>query len=247
MYYVKLPNLLIKFTKQFVFMFISLYLVQRKNVKNFSYKQTAIQSGVLTAGIILAQDILNRIENDFEVDDEKKSKKTRSIEGFNGDGPENSTKIQMNSNKMVANSLGNLGVNNSNVIKSTNNANNKADEVISVNKANDFNDKFDQYVESQTTNPPSLDFEEQKTEKNSQNTKTMDYINKYTHYNTTPGYTYVDPKAWRVPAAQPPICLTNTPCTVTPVMVNTSSGNEFLPYSYVKSNTELQNIEKATV
>lgn len=245
MYYVKLPDLLITFLKQFMFMYVSLWLVQRKNVKKFSHKQTAIQASILSAGIILAKDILDRIENDFEHKPYQKS-----IERFNSN--KNTTN---KSNNSMINALGNMpnkGINknkhqNKIIIESKNKANMQSEEEISINQVNDFNDKFDSYVNSQDVKPPQPDFEEQKKQLDKESNSIIPYINRYSHYNTTPGYTYVDPKAWRVPSPQPPICLTDKPCTVNPVMVATSIGNEFLPYSYVKSSTELQNVEKATV
>lgn len=248
MYYIKLPDLLITFLKQFFFMYVSLWIVQRKNVKKFSHKQTAIQASILSAGILLAKDILDRIENDFEpvqksverFDTNTKNTMVNSL----GNIP---NKVMSVPNKMMNTSKNMMNKNEDMIVTSKNEANQKSKEEISVNQLNDFNQRFDNYVASQQVKPPAPDFEEQKQELNKQANEIIPYINKYSHYNTTPGYTYVDPKAWRVPTPQPPICLTNTPCTVNPVMVATSIGNEFLPYSYVKSSTELQNVEKATV
>lgn len=231
--YIKLPKIFIMFVKQFMFMYISLYLVQRKNVKKFSPKQTAIQSSMLSVGIIMAQYIIKKIENNFE-DDEYNKHNKKTVEEFNN--KETFPIVNNNeSNTITPKTLKLIEYNK------------PKEEEISVNQVNDFNDKFDDYVKRQTIKPPTPDFEEQNIKEENKINNIIPYINKYTHYNTSPGYTYVDPKAWRVPTPQPPICLTDRPCTTNPVLETSTMGNEFLPYSYVKSSTELQNIEKATV
>lgn len=283
MYYIKLPNVCALFLKQFIFMYISLYIVQRKNVAKFSHQRTAIQAFVLSFGILVAQAILNQVDI-LPIEDPDKVERFNATKNVGEIATNTAGNVGVAGVKIVktvpnalteigkgtanvASRIGNAIVNSGNAIVNSGNAminSNKAnankanantningvndsEDGYSVNQLNDFNNRFDEYANGQKLPPPSPGFEEQNQMEENKMNRVIPYINRYTHYNTTPGYTYVDPKAWRVPTPQPPICLTDRPCTVQPVMVGTSAGNEFLPYSYVKSNTELQNIEKATV
>jgi hypothetical protein len=197
--------------KYFVFIYIIIYIVQRKNVKHFDYKQTAIQSGILMVVLVIANTIIDWYLADVENFDDVHAPVT-SIP-------------TVPPSKVALTPTPDMYVDQNKLVVS------EFDE-----QADEFNREFDHTLTK--INVPSFD-EDCKDPHTPQVSKGQPKP-KYEHYNTHSGYTYMDPKTFRVgQQIQPPICLTNQPCETQSSVSDTSLGREFLPYSFIQSNTQL--------
>jgi len=180
-------------------------MVQRKNVKDFDYKQTGIQSGVLLLILIIANYIIDRL---------------LPIGHENFDAI-HASDININASEAMRKTMSNTAIQNQLTSLQTAQPVETQDEPpYSEIEDEDFNTIFDTHKEPSASK----------------------HTGKMFDYNTQPGYTYMDPKKFRVGMdIQPPICLTEQPCATQPVLLDTSLGREFLPYSFIKASTQTGN------
>ena len=183
-------------------------MVQRKTVKEFNYKQTAIQSGILTVFFILMNSVMDwYFQENFEM--EMAESQPAPITATTAVTPS----VYRKPNEIVGH-----------------------DENDKRSDPDDFHKEF----ELRLTKPdvPSFDNCSKPPHEPQVTNQTLEVKNE--HYNTHSGYTYMDPKTFRVgQQIQPPVCLTDKPCETQAVLIDTSMGREFLPYSFIKSNTQV--------
>lgn len=202
-------------TKYFIFIYLIIFIVQRKNVDEFNYKLTAIQSGILLGVFVVVNGFLEWYFGKYEKFEMELNDKDYKCDMMNNDNKIMCSRKQKLSLKCPEE---------------------KKEEPKCISDDTEFNKDFDDYVMNKIPFDKCGDAQEPQyiRDKNK-----LDYNVRNEHYNTNVGYTYMDPKTFRVgQQAQPPICLTTTPCSTQPVMINTSMGKEFLPYSVIKSNTQ---------
>jgi hypothetical protein len=226
--------MLVKLLHYFIYTFVVIYLVQRKNVKSFDIQQTAIQSAMLSTAFIIVELLLSLY--------------TKAIEKFELDLNDSMYSCDLTEKSNNINCVKSLpSINKSaRVIKPVQVKNPKRKtQIYTQFDNNDINTSFDKIVKD----PPKFDQCKPIDDmtNNLQNNSGQSYENSSEHYNTLqPGYTYMNPKRFRTPEMQPPICLTDQPCATQPVVLSTSLGREFLPYSKVKSSDSLDNIKESS-
>lgn len=207
-----------KFVHYFIYTFLVIYLVQRRNVKEINIQQSAIQAVILTIAFLISELLIKWY--------------SKAIEFFD---------LELNSNMYTCNEV------NQNKIQCKKSESItppeqtgrpiKPPKGIQYNQFddNDLNASFDKL----TCGMPNFDSCKDMTNHLSDNSGYL-IDNTSEHYNTLqPGYTYMNPKKFRMPETQPPVCLTDTPCSTQPVVLSTSLGREFLPYSKIKANIQL--------
>ena len=213
-----------------------IYLVQRKNVNEFNIRQTGIQSAILSIGLITIETLLSMYTKaiemfELDINDSMYScdikNNSESIDCVKND---NQYKLESTKHKH-------------HVMKPTPDKNTSTPQNISTSfDDNDFNEAFDRC----SKNPPKFDSckENDVMTNHLQQNAGFKFENTLDTSATTSGYTCMNPALFRTPESQPPICLTDKPCSTQPVVISTSMGREFLPYSKVKSNIPLDNMNE---
>lgn len=188
--------------KYFMFIYLTIFIVQRKNVAEFNYKQTAIQSGILMVFFVFVNSTMDwYFQENFELHAHSEPlpiipsvfREPEDIVGHDVTDPQSDP--------------------------------------------DDFNKEF----ELRLTKPDVPAFDNCSNPPVTPQVTKQSQLIKNEHYNTHSGYTYMDPSTFRVgQQTQPPICLTDRPCETQSALVDTSMGREFLPYAFIKSNTQIR-------